>query len=232
MEIALAEETAKLAAEETADARRDADDARNAASAAVGANAGALRDARDEAAKLRLRERHWVALIECHRSAAALSLSSDGGNDANANATTGGQVDASELRKTQRDALEKEAATRVAAIQAVAAMLTPPARGGAGAGGEGYVSVTASELRRLTTRAERAEADAASARERLRAKSEAHATEALRAKRSELRANEREEAARREVRRDFYGFPYARSRWRVARCSVLSFRALAVNLSL
>ena len=62
--------------------------------------------------------------------------------------------------------------------------------------------------------------------------SEAHATEALRAKRSELRANEREEAARREVRRDFYGFPYARPRWRVARCSVLSFRALAVNLSL
>jgi hypothetical protein len=132
----------------------------------------------------------------------------------------------------QRDALEKEAATHVAAIQAVAAMLTPPARGGAGAGGEGYVSVTASELRRLTTRAERAEADAASARERLRAKSEAHATEALRAKRSELRANEREEAARREVRRDFYGFPYARSRWRVARWSVLSVRALAVNLSL
>ena len=56
------------------------------------------------------------------------------------------------------------------------------------------------------------------------------AAEALRAKRSELRANEREEAARREVRRDFYGFPYARPRWRVARCSVLSFRALAVNL--
>ena len=54
-------------------ARDDAEEARAAAAAAAGAGAGALREARDEVSKLRLRENHWVGLIGCHREAAALS---------------------------------------------------------------------------------------------------------------------------------------------------------------
>jgi len=47
--------------------------ARAAAAAAAGASGGALREARDEVSKLRLRENHWVGLIGCHREAASLS---------------------------------------------------------------------------------------------------------------------------------------------------------------
>ena len=70
---ALAEESERLARAEAEDARADAEEARAAAKAAAGVGAGALRDARDEAAKLRLRETHWVGLIGCHREAAKLS---------------------------------------------------------------------------------------------------------------------------------------------------------------
>ena len=188
----LAEEAAELAREEARAARRDAADAFAARDAATGASAGALREARDEAAKLRLRESHWVGLIGCHRESSRVSrelaeLATLHGGEAARLAVDAAAGPGAELAR-RRAAAEAEAESHVEAIKAIADMIEvrEAARG---------VS-NAIEFGRAVDRAEAAEASLNATRDRLHAKSEEAAALALKAKRHELRAAE--ESAERE----------------------------------
>ena len=173
-------------------ARREAAEAFAARDAATGASAGALREARDEAAKLRLRESHWVGLIGCHRESSRVSrelaeLATLHGGEAARLAVDAAAGPGAELAR-RRAAAEAEAESHVEAIKAIADMIEvrDAARG---------VS-NAVEFGRAVDRAEAAEASLNATRDRLHAKSEEAAALALKAKRHELRAAE--ESAKRE----------------------------------
>ena len=188
----LAEEAAELAREEARAARRDAADAFAARDAATGASAGALREARDEAAKLRLRESHWVGLIGCHRESSRVSrelaeLATLHGGEAARLAVDAAAGPGAELAR-RRAAAEAEAESHVEAIKAIADMIEvrEAARG----------TSNAIEFGRAVDRAEAAEASLNATRDRLHVKSEEAAALALKAKRHELRAAE--ESAERE----------------------------------
>ena len=210
---ALAEEAERLARSEAEEARREAAEARASALAAHGASAGALRDARDVAAKLRLRERHWVALVECHREAASASRAI--AERVSDDKDTGGLAARAELETiaSRRVELEAEAATHAEAIEAVAAMLPEDIHSGVvskrrsarlegdafnrsiGYPNENESETLSHELKRLEARASAAETDAEALRVRLAKKTEDAAALALRAKRHELRAEEAAKAA-------------------------------------
>ncbi len=214
---ALAEEAERLARSEAEEARREAAEARASALAAHGASAGALRDARDVAAKLRLRERHWVALVECHREAASASraIAERVSDDKDSTKDTGGLAARAELETiaARRVELEAEAATHAEAIEAVAAMLPEDIHSGVvskrrsarlegdafnrsiGYPNENESETLSHELKRLEARASAAERDAEALRVRLAKKTEDAAALALRAKRHELRAEEAAKAA-------------------------------------
>ena len=214
---ALAEEAERLARSEAEEARREAAEARASALAAHGASAGALRDARDVAAKLRLRERHWVALVECHREAASASraIAERVSDDKDTTKDTGGLAARAELETiaSRRVELEAEAATHAEAIEAVAAMLPEDIHSGVvskrrsarlegdefdrsiGYPNENESETLSHELTRLEARASAAERDAEALRVRLAKKTEDAAALALRAKRHELRAEEAAKAA-------------------------------------
>jgi hypothetical protein len=214
---ALAEEAERLARSEAEEARREAAEARASALAAHGASAGALRDARDVAAKLRLRERHWVALVECHREAASASraIAERVSDDKDTTKDTGGLAARAELETiaSRRVELEAEAAAHAEAIEAVAAMLPEDIHSGVvskrrsarlegdafnrsiGYPNENESETLSHELTRLEARASAAERDAEALRVRLAKKTEDAAALALRAKRHELRAEEAAKAA-------------------------------------
>ena len=200
-----------MARAEAEEARREAAEARASAAAAHGASAGALRDARDAAAKLRLRETHWVGLVECHREAASASraiaerVAKGAENDSDAVGEGSALAARAELEAIarRRVELEAEASRHAEAIDAVAAMLPEEVRGvenavsEAGASGnDANLSRELSgreptgELARLEARASAAESAAEALRVRLARKTEDAAALALRAKRHELRAEE------------------------------------------
>ena len=133
----LAEEAERLAREELEEARADASASEARAKAAEGAGAGRFGTRGATRRSFRLREKHWVGLIECHRGAARLSrelaeMAVEGGGDASRRA-----VDAAAgldvARK--RAEMEAEAEAHVEAIKAVARMATPElAKSGAAVG--------------------------------------------------------------------------------------------------
>jgi hypothetical protein len=123
----LAEEAAELARDEARTARKDAADAFRARDAATGASAGALREARDEAAKLRLRESHWVGLIGCHRESSRVSrelaeLATLHGGESARLAVDAAAGPGAELAR-RRAAAEAEAESHVEAVKAIADMI-------------------------------------------------------------------------------------------------------------
>lgn len=191
---ALAEEAERLARDETQVARNEAQEARAAASAAHGISAGALRDARDTCAKLKLRETHWVGLVECHREAADLSrLISEMNAVMNAGDDSSDSVfhQKAELERvtTRRAELESEAQRHVEAIEAIASMLPDEIRLNTefkNATDETNLDA----MTRVVARAAAAEKLSETLRIRLAKKTEDAASLALRAKRHELRAEE------------------------------------------
>ena len=227
---ALAEEAERLARSEAEEARREAADARQDASAAHGASAGALRDARDVAAKLKLRETHWVGLVACHREAASVSravaervakTSFGFGTTETENETENDLATRLELErhKSRRLELETEAAKHAEAIEAIAAMLPEKIRDAETARAETYIEkgkmsisggesarerarahASAREIARLEARASAAESATEALRARLARKTEDAAALALRAKRHELRAEEAALAAEASAR--------------------------------
>jgi len=223
---ALAEEAERLARSEAEDARREAAEARQDASAAHGVSAGALRDARDVAAKLKLRETHWVGLVACHREAASVSRAvAERVAKTNPNVSFGFGTtetlnpnptnDADDLalglelenHKSRRLELEVEAAKHAEAIEAIAAMLPEKIRETSETEGKMSISeglpkshASARELARLEARAGAAESAAEALRARLARKTEDAAALALRAKRHELRAEEAAMAAEASAR--------------------------------
>ena len=222
---ALAEEAERLARSEAEEARREAADARQDASAAHGASAGALRDARDVAAKLKLRETHWVGLVACHREAASVSravaerfvakTSSGFGNETETeNVPTNAASDdltarlELESHKSRRLELEVEAAKHAEAIEAIAAMLPEKIRDAETArAGDVSRSVDFGGENVDFGRRERARARA-SARERTRDRARAW-----------RRAPARLSPPRRRSGRGWRGRPRTPPRWRSARAA-------------
>jgi len=226
---ALAEEAERLAREEATEARADAEEARAAAAAAGGASGGALREARDEVSKLRLRENHWVGLIGCHRAAAAVSrqlaelagVSGSGGgggggsnsglalatgcqlNDTRPMSDGGGDTESAPDAGSGADLAQRRAkmeAEAEAHVEAIKAVATMLVTDvSAGA------PCTVDELARERARAESSEAAADALRARLARKTEDAAALALRAKRHELRAQEESVERRRASQRSEEG---------------------------
>ena len=193
----LAEEAAELARDEARTARKDAADAFRARDAATGASAGALREARDEAAKLRLRESHWVGLIGCHRESSRVSrelaeLATLHGGESARLAVDAAAGPGAELAR-RRAAAEAEAESHVEAVKAIADMIDVRDRLKG--------TADALEFGRAVDRAEAAEASLNATRDRLHAKSEEAADLALKAKRHELRAQEESAERTRAQRR-------------------------------